>query len=157
MPAQLETSSPSVAWLQRGQSLEAAGRFDEALAAYDRALDTAPSNGRLPGLIWMNRGNALQKLAALSRDENVQRDYVAAAVFAYDEAIVRFATLPLDEPTFRNHLGAAWLNSGHALVLIGQPDAIVSFTHAIAHLEQLPLESDLNYRLNLAGAHVNLA
>jgi tetratricopeptide (TPR) repeat protein len=157
MSTEFETSTPAVVWLQRGQSLETAGCFEEAVAAYDRALDAAPSHGRLAGLVWMNRGNALQKLAAGSRDESQQRDDVAAAVFAYDEAIVRFAALRLAEPTFRNHLGAAWLNRGHALVLIGHPDAIVSFTHAIAHLEQLPLESDLNFRLNLAGAHVNLA
>jgi tetratricopeptide (TPR) repeat protein len=145
-------------FLQRGQTLEAEGRLDEAIASYDRALAVLRISGtpddvttrHALGLTWMNRGNAFQKLGTPVS--------AADAVQSYDEAITFFRALPRDaEPRFRNHLGAAWLNRGHALLLASDAAAIVSFENAIAELATLPLETDPFYRLNLAGAHANLA
>jgi tetratricopeptide (TPR) repeat protein len=148
--------------LRCGQGLEARGDFRAALAFYDEAIATLralPSDDlelrRVHGVAWMNRGNALQKIA--------DQPSLSSAVEAYDAAIALLRSLPLETiPAHRNHLGAAWLNRGHALLTAGEmPGAIASFEQAIAHLETLPLTplSDENaaHRLNLAGAHVNRA
>jgi tetratricopeptide (TPR) repeat protein len=144
--------------LEQGQVLEAAGQFLDAALAYDQAIEALggglegldTNDRRLLGLAWMNRGNALQKMATAVR--------WAEAVAAYDQAIAVFKTLPLEaEPRFRNHLGAAWMNRGHALTLLSDAAAGGSFKEAIAQLEMLPLEADPFYRLNLAGAWTNLA
>ena len=144
--------------LQRGQDFAARNDLRAALACYDEAAAiarTLPTSAlearRLQGIAAMNRGNALQKTSA--------PDSAAEAVRAYNEAIARFETLPLEEtPAFRNHLGAAWLNRGHALLAgSAAADAAVAFERAAAHLEKLPLDEDVSYRLILAGARSNLA
>lgn len=144
-------------WLQNGQGLQNQGRLDEALGLYDRAIaavyqapETDINARRLLGVIWMNRGNALQQVGTAVS--------LADAVTAYDEAIAVFDTLPIaTEPLLRNHLGAAWLNRGHALLVASDASGIASFEQAIAHLEKLPLDADPHFRLNLAGAWTNLA
>lgn len=158
--------------LQHGQALEAAGSFAAALIAYDRAIalwrtavSEAPSDislGRALGVAWMNRGNALQKLAAEQGRHGrpqEQADARRAAVAAYDDALATFRALPWErDATLRNHLGAAALNRGHAL--LGIPDldtAHAAFEAAAGLLEKLPLADDPSYRLNLAGARTNLA
>lgn len=145
--------------LQQGQALEAAGRFPEAVAWYDRLIaalsgrdiESDPARRRDLGLAWMNRGNALQQIAIAPS--------LAESVDAYDRAIALFRTLPLAaEPAFRNHLGAAWLNRGRALIGSGDlPRAVGSFEQAIGELGQLPLDDDISFRLNLAGAWTNVA
>ena len=145
----------SAEWLRHGQTLEARGEIPAALAAYDRAIATSQSDARAHGLAWMNRGNALQKCHLLN---DTSRPRTGEAVEAYDRAIACFEVLPLNEPLFRNHLGAAWLNRGHAqLTANDSAAAILSFEHAVAELAPLPLEADPHFRLNLAGAHTNLA
>lgn len=159
----------SGAWLQRGQALEAEGRLDEAVAAYDHAIAIVRLTGtrndppacHALGLAWMNRGNALQKLSpgAPGSGDRTRPDALRDAVAAYDEAIALFRTLPIEtEPALRNHLGAAWLNRGHAHIGAGDFDSAAGcFEHAIAELAQLPIATDPYFRLNLAGAHTNLA
>ena len=146
------------AWLQHGQFLEARQHFADAIAAYDRAIKSFANDDTAPDLVrrhqlalaWMNRGNALQKVAP--------GPAVREAVRSYDEAIAIFETLPIEtEPAFRNHLGAAWMNRGHALIIAEDPTAADSFERAVAQLRKLPLDSDPFYRLNLAGAWTNLA
>jgi tetratricopeptide (TPR) repeat protein len=150
--------STLVEWLQRGQKLEAEAQLNEAIAAYDQVIESLRGailegdieRRRLLGLAWMNRGNALQKIAPTPQ--------LDASVRAYDEAISLFESLPLDsEPAFRNHLGAAWLNRGHALILAADTSSAKSFEQAIGHFEQLPPSNDPYFRLNLAGAWTNLA
>ena len=156
-------------WLQLGQKLEAEGKIADAIAAYDRAIALLRSSGssreiadrRALGIAWMNRGNALQKLPASSHErERVDSESTHPDVLAaYDAAIALFETLPYEtDPAFRNHLGAAWLNRGHALLVANRlADAAHSFEQAIALLQTLPLETDPYYRLNLSGAQTNLA
>ena len=145
-------------WFQRGQDLETVGRFDEAIATYDSAIgylrgvpdagDVGPRHAL--GLVWMNRGNAYQKIGTPVS--------IADAVRSYDEAIAVFSTLPVEtEPAFRHHLGAAWLNRGHAQVALADAGAVASFETATTVLAQLPLDADPSFPLNLAGAHANLA
>jgi tetratricopeptide (TPR) repeat protein len=148
--------------LRRGQACESRGEFTAALALYDEAiaalsvLPPADLETRcLHGVAWMNRGNALQKCHLLSDTS----PSLHLAVAAYDEAIALLRTLPFEtQPVFRNHLGAAWLNRGHALLAgTDTAEAITSFECAATHFEQLPLGDDISYRLNLAGARTNLA
>ncbi|MEO7415020.1 MAG: hypothetical protein ABIZ81_16895 [Opitutaceae bacterium] len=144
--------------LRRGQHAEACREFPSALASYDEALTASrdlpsadPRTRHLRGVIAMNRGNALQKLALPAS--------FAEAVRAYTDAIAQFETLPHHtNAELRNQLGAAQLNRGHAFLASGDAaNAITSFEQAVASLEVLPLADDLSYRLNLAGARTNLA
>ncbi len=149
--------------LAAGQAHEARGDYSAALVCYAAALAAAPTP-LAAALAHMNRGNALQKLAATatssaSREREQERvDATTAAVAAYDSALALLSALPFaDQPALRNSLGAAWLNRGHALLDHDLPAAIASFTHAIATLSPLPLEENIFHRRNLAGAHTNLA
>lgn len=143
--------------LKQGQSLEPQGKFDEAISLYDQAialLRTMPVEDhparRMLGVAWMNRGNALQQLGTPVS--------LGDAVKSYDEGIVVLQTLPLDtDPLYRNHLGAAYLNRGHALLMTQNPEGLTSFEEAIRQFEKLPLDKDPHFRLNLIGAWANLA
>ena len=145
--------------LAAGQQLEAGGRLAEAIDCYDRAIAESHGDARRHGVAWMNRGNALQKLAAATPAGPPRAVAFAAALAAYDHAIASFRRLPVATDTLaRNHLGAAWLNRGHLqLIAADTAGAAAAFAEAIAWLERLPLESDPHFRLNLAGARVNLA
>jgi tetratricopeptide (TPR) repeat protein len=159
-------------WLQHGQHLEAGGALAPAIDAYNRAVASAreeaertpndPSARRTLAVAWMNRGNAFQKLGAEHAHHQRTREHeetTRAAVADYDDAIASLGTLSLSaEPAFRNHLGAAWLNRGHALLGLAElKPAVKSFETAIEVLQTLPLNDDLSYRLNLAGAQTNLS
>lgn len=161
---------------------DAIGAYDRAITL----LRTNPAarelaDRRALAIAWMNRGNALQKLPAaptvggalrpdtsapdassrpeLASSAPALADPLAEALRAYDEAIALFESLPYEtDPQFRNHLGAAWLNRGHALLVTDDlPAAAQSFEQAVGLLQSLPLEADPFYRLNLSGAWTNLA
>lgn len=143
-------------WLRFGHGLEAGGEFSAAVAAYDEAiaglrrLPSPEAASRALGVCWMNRGNALQKTGTAAN--------LTAAVAAYDESIARFAGFEHADPASRNHLGAVWLNRGHACAALGDvANGEASLQRAIGVLEGLPLDADVSYRLNLAGAWTNLA
>jgi hypothetical protein len=147
--------------LRRGQEHEAQGEFTSAIAGYEsvivalRALPLADDEvQRSLGVAWMNRGNALQKLAASDATESRRQSEAAAS---YDEAIHLFVTLPPGIAAYRNHLGAAWLNRGHAFIGVNDAEAARCFNEAIAALVELPHGENAAYRLNLAGAWTNLA
>ena len=155
---QAQLGSRALDALHRGQQFEARRELTIALACYEEATSAIrvlpssdPETRHLHGVIAMNRGNALQKLALPAS--------FADAVRAYDDAIAQFETLPHEStPPLRNTLGAAWLNRGHALLTSGDAAAATdSFERAVALLERLPLDGDISYRLNLAGARTNLA
>jgi tetratricopeptide (TPR) repeat protein len=157
-------SSPAAAALQRGQVHESRGEFAAALHCYDHAIvllrarvPVSTESRRQLGVAWMNRGNAEQRRPPLPGETHA--DLRARAVAAYDEAIAILGALPFDQrPALRNHLGAAWLNRGHALLDAPTPhQAARSFRRAVAILRFLPLDEHPSYRLNLAGAWINLA
>ena len=162
--------------LRRGQSHESDHELPAALAHYDEAiaaLRTQPPADcdeprRLLAVALMNRGNALQKLAtpspAPSEKCHLMGDtspctLLDTAIGSYDEAIALLRTLPFGTtPADANHLGAAWLNRGHALLAANDSvSAADSFEQAIEILRYLPLDENPAYRLNLAGAWTNLA
>ena len=148
--------------LRCGQAHEAHGEFTAALTCYDDAIATlrarSPDNvetRRALGVAWMNRGNVLQKTAVDSCAD--ERQPVETALAAYDEAIAILRTLPPAVAAYRNHLGAAWLNRGHALIGHADAEAALCFEQALAALNELPLDENPSYRLNRAGAWTNLA
>lgn len=171
--------TPIIDALRRGQEHEARTELAAALGAYEEAMTLLrriplahPEVRRLLGVAWMNRGNALQKQQVLRttaaatvgeasepRIENGDTPNPAETILAYEEAIGHFETLPFEtDPLCLNHLGAAWLNRGHALLVADNfAGAAESFERAIPLLQQLPLENDPAFRLNLAGAWTNLA
>ncbi|MFZ9682433.1 MAG: hypothetical protein ACO3DQ_04415 [Cephaloticoccus sp.] len=146
--------------LARGQSLEAvghAGALAAAVTCYDQAiaqLEVAPSpdaaTTRLLAVVWMNRGNARQR----------QPDGAGDAVRSYDRTLALLAAVTPDD-ALTNTMGAAWLNRGQALQRSTDEnrrlEAISSTEQAIGLLSGLPVADQLDYRLNLAGAQVNLA
>ncbi|MFM1851892.1 MAG: hypothetical protein RIS54_1576 [Verrucomicrobiota bacterium] len=146
--------------LARGQSLEAAGHADAlaaAVACYDHAieqLEAVPSpddpTTRQLAVVWMNHGNARQR----------QADGADDAVRSYDRTLSLLALVTPDD-ALTNTMGAAWLNRGQALQHSTDEnhrlEAISSTEQAIGLLSGLPVATQLDYRLNLAGAQVNLA
>ena len=160
------TLARASAFLEQGQALEARGDFTPALSAYECAVSqlravSAPSEEerRVLGVVWMNCGNALQKRGSSARDAADSARGLRDAIAAYDRALKCFGSLPFQSVAlYRNHLGAAWLNRGHAcMTLPDRPAAVTSFQQAIAHLRELPREEDMSFRLNYAGATTNLA
>jgi tetratricopeptide (TPR) repeat protein len=158
----VESTPPDAShWLRCGQSLEAKGDADslvESVSCYDQAIALLQSRRlsttgpfRDLAIAWMNRGNALQKLSDPAK--------IRRAVEAYDQAI-NLVTL-LDhrgDEALTNSLGSAWLNRSHALQRIKEIKAATdSIEQAISLLSALPYHEGLGYRLNLAGAQVNLA
>lgn len=163
------TPPPAIALLQQAQALEEQGKLAPALTTYDEALALLRANPapdveaqRVLGIVWMNRGNALQRLAADHAQQERNKDAVEAvrhSIASYDEAVTLFSALPLEAShDYRNHLGAALLNRGHAFTTVSAFEpAAESFAAAIAQLEQLPRTEDPSFKLNLAGALTNLA
>lgn len=148
--------------LRCGQAHEVHGELAMALTCYDDAIAAlrvfTPDDveaRRALGVAWMNRGNALQK--TIRGSDGGERPEAGPAVAAYDEAIALLGTLPPAVAAYRNHLGAAWLNRGHALIGSDDTAAARSFQQSIAILRELPLGESPAYRLNLAGAWINLA
>lgn len=156
-------------WLRRGQACEAQATpaaLDEAVRCYNEAIaqlttllssvsrPQSPEFQRRLAIVWMNRGNALQKqLPAEDLEESVR---------SYDQAIDLFGSVQGPEDfTARNSLGAAWMNRGQALHRQGTAPALAealrSQREAIAVLRALPLQQDISFRLNLAGALMNEA
>jgi tetratricopeptide (TPR) repeat protein len=103
------------------------------------------------GVLWMNRGYALQKLGSPA--------HRAAAVQSCERAIALLRELPIAKnAAYRNALGAAWMNRGHSLRKLGRlAEAIQSFEEAIALLNPLAGETDPYFRRNLLAAWANLA
>jgi CHAT domain-containing protein/ribosomal protein S16 len=94
------------AWYGRGFALNNLGRYDEAIASYDRAIEIQPDLHQA----WYNRGFALN---------NLERD---------DEAIASYNRAIEIKPDKHE----AWLNRGFALNNLGRYDeAIASYDRAI--------------------------
>ncbi|AFY38783.1 Tetratricopeptide TPR_1 repeat-containing protein [[Leptolyngbya] sp. PCC 7376] len=133
-------SNDAEAWFNQGYQFHIAGRFIEAIASYDKALEINPNDQD----IWNNRGSALSTLG--KKDE---------AITSYDKAL---EINPDDQDTWNNRgstlsdLGRkeeaitsydksleinpnhyqAWRNRGSALSDLGRKEeAIISFDKAL--------------------------
>ena len=95
------------AWCTKGYSLAALGRFEEAVAAYDRTVTLKPDYTDA----WVGRGTTL---AALGRFEEAVADYDHAIALKPDDTI-------------------AWHGRGALLATLGRrKEAVASFDRAIA-------------------------
>ena len=102
---EIESKSAAV-WFNKGFALSSLGRYDEALQAYDRAIEIDPSLAAA----WNNKGLALYDLGKYYE-----------AIKAYDEAIRLY-------PNFAD----AWSNKGITLIKQGKHDeAIKAYDEAI--------------------------
>lgn len=102
-----QDSNPADLLYNWGNTLAHAGRFDQAISAYDRALVIVPDTPEL----LLNRGNALFELGRHSE-----------ALASYDSALMRAPGNPV-----------LWNNRGNALSELGHKDeAMESFSKALA-------------------------
>ena len=93
-------------WYGKGAALVAAGRFDEAVTALDRALALSPGNE----VAWINKGTALARLGRMSD-----------ALKCYNSAIKV-------NPQYE----VAWNNKANALVRLGKLDlALACYERAL--------------------------
>ena len=109
-------------WYERGTTLEALGRFFEAIQNYDRALSLCPKRESL-ATIWLRRGNAFQY--GLGEYD--------AALACYD----RVLQIETDDAKVWQHRGNALLYGYH------QPNnAILSYERSL----ELDPQSSLSWR-----------
>jgi len=100
-------------WLEQGSELANLGQYQEALEAYDRAINLRPDDPQA----WYNKGNTLYDLGRYEE-----------AIEAYDQAI-----------SFRPDYPQAWYNKGAALGALGRyEEAIEWLCRAWRAWEQLP-------------------
>ena len=107
VPKNTETDELSAEdYLSQGNNSYAQGRYEEAIASYDQAIEIQPDYA----LAWYNRGVALEKL-----------EKYEDAIASYDQAI-----------KFQPDYAFAWHNRGNALQELGKyEDAIASYDQAI--------------------------
>lgn len=136
-------------WNNLGISLESLGRYDEALAAYDRALELDPESAHS----WSNKGALLRRLRrydeamacqdkALALDPRFAyawhgRGKVLMALKRHEEAIAAFDKALEVHPTFSAALGA----KAHALELLGRCEDALGCYRAVAEMDRLDAEA----------------
>ncbi|MEM9246433.1 MAG: tetratricopeptide repeat protein [Cyanobacteria bacterium P01_F01_bin.153] len=146
MQGQSNDSDPQL-WYARGNALDELGRYDEAIAAYDRALEADPKFYAA----WVNRGYCLDRLGryrgaitAFDQALRLKPDYdglwynrgtVLGKIQRYGAAVESFNRALKLKPNFP----AAWNNRGTALTKLNHYDeAIASFDRAISLAEDTP-------------------
>jgi Flp pilus assembly protein TadD/ribosomal protein L40E len=127
-------------YYNRGVDSDKLGRYDEAIASYDKALKINPNDSGA----WHNRGTALGKLGRYAEaldsfnqalkiktnDFNAwnNRGTALGKLSRYTEAIASYDQALKIEPGYTN----AWYNRGNALGQLGQyTEAVASFDQAI--------------------------
>ncbi|MEM6501096.1 MAG: tetratricopeptide repeat protein [Cyanobacteria bacterium P01_C01_bin.89] len=146
MQGQSNDGDPQL-WYARGNALDELGRYEEAIAAYDRALEADPKFYAA----WVNRGYCLDRLgryrgaiAAFDQALRIKPDYdglwynrgtVLGKIQRYGAAVESFNRALKLKPNFP----AAWNNRGTALTKLNHYDeAIASFDRAISLAENTP-------------------
>jgi tetratricopeptide (TPR) repeat protein len=134
------------AWYERGTVLEDLGRFVDAIASYDQALNLEPRREALANL-WLRRGNAFQyglgeydaALACYDRVLQLQPDQVQgwhhrgnALLYGYHQPLTAIDSyrraLQVDP-----QLALTWRNQGNALVELRRYiEAIGCYDHSLA-------------------------
>jgi tetratricopeptide (TPR) repeat protein len=136
----LQQSPQNETWNNRGIALSELGRFDEAIASYDQAIELKPNRDE----VWYNRGIALfglgrfdaaiasfDKAIELKPNQDKAWDYRGSALSElgrFDEAIISY-----DKAIeFNPNKHEAWYNRGNTLYELGRFDeAIASYDKAI--------------------------
>ncbi len=136
----LATAEDHDVWLEKGNELYELGRYEEAIASYDKAIEIKPDDH----LVWYNRGVALMNLgrneeAIVSYDKAIKikpddyrvwnnQGYTFGKLDRYEEAIVSYDKAIKIKPD--NHLH--WNNRGVALRRLDRyEEAIASYDKAI--------------------------
>jgi tetratricopeptide (TPR) repeat protein len=134
------------AWYERGTVLEDLGRFVDAIASYDQALNLEPRREALANL-WLRRGNAFQyglgeydaALACYDRVLQLQPEQVQgwhhrgnALLYGYHQPLTAIDSyrhaLQIDP-----QLALTWRNQGNALVELRRYiEAIGCYDHSLA-------------------------
>ncbi|NER32712.1 MAG: tetratricopeptide repeat protein [Oscillatoria sp. SIO1A7] len=144
-------------WFNRGNFLNKLGRYQEALASFDKALEIKPG---MP-VLWNNRGAALydlgrysEAIASCDKALEIKPHYVAwynrcialNELGRYSEAIAS-----LDKALeIKSDYHVAWNNRGYALNELGR------YSEAIASLDKaLEIKSDYHVAWNSRGYALN--
>ncbi len=134
------------AWYERGTVLEDLGRFVDAIASYDQALNLEPRREALANL-WLRRGNAFQyglgeydaSLACYDRVLQLQPDQAQgwhhrgnALLYGYHQPLTAIDSyrraLQVDP-----QLALTWRNQGNALVELRRYiEAIECYDHSLS-------------------------
>jgi tetratricopeptide (TPR) repeat protein len=134
------------AWYERGTVLEDLGRFVDAIASYDQALNLEPRREALANL-WLRRGNAFQyglgeydaSLACYDRVLQMQPDQAQgwhhrgnALLYGYHQPLTAIdsyrCALQIDP-----QLALTWRNQGNALIELRRYiEAIGCYDHSLA-------------------------
>lgn len=102
----IQSSSYNVEWNKRGDALSDLGRYEEAIASYDKALEINSHDDK----VWNNRGVALDELGRYEE-----------AIASYDKAL-----------EIRLNDDKAWNNRGITLSNLGRfEEAIASYDKAL--------------------------
>jgi tetratricopeptide (TPR) repeat protein len=132
-------------YVEQGKALYIEGRYDEAIASHDKAIQIEPDNHRA----WFSKGAALTKLqhyeeaiASYDRATQIKPDFseawfgrgtVLSKLQQYEEAIASYEQVTQIKPDFY----LAWFSKARCYALQGSPDL------AIENLEQaINLNSD---------------
>ncbi len=139
--------SPAIAWRQQGLIFRKLGKFDQAIAAYDRALALNPKDAKT----WTEQGILLEKLgkhgealsaytwalkaSPKSSETLVNQCLTLNRIERYEEAL-KACDLAIQEGDGNwGELGIAmgWNQRGHALTGMGNlEEALAAFNRAIA-------------------------
>lgn len=131
-PEPRETSTAF--WANKGASLDPLGRYEEAIACYDKALEIDPSLASA----WSNKGNSLHNLgryeqAVACHDKAVEIDPSLANAWSnkgvtlgvlgrYEEAIACYDKALEIDPD----LASAWSNKGNSFEHLGRYEEAVA-------------------------------
>jgi tetratricopeptide (TPR) repeat protein len=139
LPATFMPTAPY--WINKGVSLHALGRQEDAIVCYDKAISVEPQSAKA----WNNKGNSLVGLgryeeALAAFDKALEIDSQMATAWGnkgnalaplgrLDEAIRCFGAALAIDPQYT----MAWINRANALDAIGQHEqAIESYDKALA-------------------------
>ncbi len=78
---QIDPTSP-IAWKNKGDALNGTGRYDDAISAYDKAIELSPELGLLKAYSWQGKGEALK---ASGRQAEAKAAFSKAKELGYKE------------------------------------------------------------------------
>lgn len=132
----------AIAWYKKGNIMSSLGRYDEAIACYDRAIETAPRTVD----VWKSRGGSINGVIGAVRADKVEAEawnskgLVLKASGRFTEALVCYErTLAVD-----SRRADVWCNKGAVFHGQGRPDEALSCFETATTLDPQDLKAWCN-------------